>query len=217
MMKSLVSCVLIALCAVSVAVASDYRKVNGSVTVEAGQTVPSASTVNGSIRIGERAKVGEVDTVNGSIRLGVGATAGSLDTVNGSVDIDADARVEGDVETVNGKVLVNSGAVVAGNLENVNGTIEIGKAQIKGRIETITADLTLGADARVDGGILYRKPRMNWNAKQRVPRVVIGPGAAVGGSLIFEREVVLYVSETAKIGPVTGAKPLRFTGATPPG
>lgn len=216
-MKYLVSSAVLVLLVAQLAQASDYRKVNGSVTVEAGQTVTSASTVNGSIRIGERATVGEVDTVNGSIKLGADARAASVDTVNGSVDIESRALVDGNVETVNGKVMVSSGAVIGGNLENVNGAIEIGSAQIKGRIETITADLTVGANAKVDGGILYRKPRMNWNAQSRVPRIVIGPGAVVGGSLVFEREVVLYVSETAKIGPVSGAKPLSFTGTSPPG
>jgi hypothetical protein len=81
----------------------------------------------------------------------------------------------------------------------------------------VNGDLTVGAGALVDGGILYQKPSTSWGVPGRPPRVVIGPDAIVGGSLVFERTVELFVSESAKIGPVTGATPVRFKGATPPG
>lgn len=38
----------------------------------------------------------------------------------------------------------------------------------------------------------------------------------VNGSLQFEREVVLYVHRTARIGPVTGAEPIPFDTETAP-
>ena len=41
--------------------------------------------------------------------------------------------------------------------------------------------------------------------------------AIVDGPLVFERKVELYVHSSAKTGPVTGATPVRFDGATPPG
>jgi hypothetical protein len=81
----------------------------------------------------------------------------------------------------------------------------------------VNGDLTVGAGARVEGGILYKKPGMSWGPSGRPPRVIIGPDAVIGGTLIFERTVELFVSESAKIGPVTGATPVRFKDATPPG
>jgi hypothetical protein len=44
---------------------------------------------------------------------------------------------------------------------------------------------------------------------------VIGPGAVVKGELRFEREVRLYVSDTATIGNVVGATPVKFSGDRP--
>jgi hypothetical protein len=55
----------------------------------------------------------------------------------------------------------------------------------------------------------------NWDPRK--PRIVIGPGAVVEGPLRFEREVRLYVSDKATVGPVTGATAIAFTGAQPPG
>jgi hypothetical protein len=49
-----------------------------------------------------------------------------------------------------------------------------------------------------------------------VPRIVIGPGAAVQGELRFERTVQLFVSDKATIGTVTGATPISFSGESPP-
>jgi len=37
----------------------------------------------------------------------------------------------------------------------------------------------------------------------------------IAGPLKFEREVELYVSTRAQIGPVTGAKPIPFSGNDP--
>ena len=75
----------------------------------------------------------------------------------------------------------------------------------------------VGAGAHVDGGILFKKPTMNWGVTSRPPPVVIGPDAVIGATLVFERTVELYVSESAKIGPMTGAAPVTFKGATAPG
>jgi hypothetical protein len=74
----------------------------------------------------------------------------------------------------------------------------------------------------VDGGILVQKEHTNifwffhWGSSD-VPRIVIGPGAVVQGDLRFERPVHLFVSDTATIGPVTGAVAVKFSGASPPG
>jgi len=44
---------------------------------------------------------------------------------------------------------------------------------------------------------------------------VIGPHAVVQGTLEFRRDVVLQVSDSAQIGPVKGATPVKFSGQQP--
>jgi hypothetical protein len=44
---------------------------------------------------------------------------------------------------------------------------------------------------------------------------VIGPHATVTGTLRAEQEIDLYVSNSATIGTVTGAKAIMFTGEEP--
>jgi hypothetical protein len=71
----------------------------------------------------------------------------------------------------------------------------------------------------VRGGLKVSKPSVNWmpvSFTRRIPRIVIGPDAVVDGDLVFEQEVKLYVHETARIGTVTGATPVRYSGATSP-
>ena len=48
-----------------------------------------------------------------------------------------------------------------------------------------------------------------------VSPVTIGPRAVVEGRLVFKREVELFVSDSAKIGAVEGAKAVSFSGAQP--
>jgi predicted acyltransferase (DUF342 family) len=216
-MKTLIGATVVALAMSQVALSSEYSKVNGSISIAAGETVSSASTVNGSIEVGERARVGSVRTVNGAVTLAAGATVAEVNTVNGAFEAGSGAQVSGNVRAVNGKLHLGAGAVIGGNLTNVNGTIELEKSRIKGKITTVNGDLTVGAGAQVDGGILYKKPGMSWGPSGRAPRVIIGPDAVVGATLVFERTVELFVSESAKIGPVTGVTPVRFKGASPPG
>ena len=47
-----------------------------------------------------------------------------------------------------------------------------------------------------------------------MPRIVIGPDAVVDGALVFERDVVLFVHDTARIGAVPAPPPQAYT--TPP-
>jgi hypothetical protein len=54
------------------------------------------------------------------------------------------------------------------------------------------------------------------NLNKRKPRIVIGPNAVVDGPLIFEREVTLYVHNTARTGKITGATAVRYDGARAP-
>ncbi|TLZ48302.1 MAG: hypothetical protein E6K22_15665 [Gammaproteobacteria bacterium] len=171
--------------------------VNGDVTA----TESGAGTVNGSIHVPAGQHSGAVGTVNGSIRIDDGATVGPARTVNGAMDLE-------------------SGADVGGGLKNVNGQITLKTAHVGGGLSTVGGDIDLSGESRVEGGILVQEPG-GWfggsSSRARKPRIVIGPGAVVQGNLRFEREVELYVSERATVGPITGATAIRFAGDRPPG
>jgi hypothetical protein len=61
---------------------------------------------------------------------------------------------------------------------------------------------------------------MNWGKNNsRKPRIIIGPGSTVDGNIIVEREVELYISDTAAVGGVSGVmsidQAVRFSGKRP--
>ncbi|HRO26590.1 MAG TPA: hypothetical protein PLI48_08760 [Gammaproteobacteria bacterium] len=183
-------------------------KVNGSVVAEAGKAYGDVETVNGSISIESGATVEDAETVNGSIRAGDGITADSLATVNGGIRIGERASVRGGIETVNGGIFIDRGGSVGGSIETVNGAIGLVDVDLAGGIETVNGDITVGVGSHVIGGITVTKPGSNWfpvQINKRKPRIIVGPGAVVEGALKFEREVTLYVHETARTGPITGA------------
>ena len=198
----------------------DIDKVNSSITAEAGQAYGDLSTVNGSIKIEANAHIEDAETVNGSIRARDDIQARSLSTVNGSIHVGERAQIDGKIETVNGGVFVDRGGKVARGIETVNGAIGIVSTELGGDIETVNGDITGGVGSRVKGGIKVEKPNNNWGGfrigKQKIPRIVVGPGAVVEGPLVFEREVKLYVHASARIGEVRGATAVRFEDATPP-
>jgi hypothetical protein len=210
--------VLIALSFAGAAIAAndDVSKVNGTASVDAGQHAGDVSTVNGSVRIGDQAVVQKAHSVNGSVDLGKGATAEEVHTVNGSVTLNDHAQVKGELDNVNGRIKLEQGANVAGRLSNVNGDISLDRAHVGGGIETVNANLTVGEGSQVEGGILVKKPRMGWHSSDsRPPTIIIGPHAVVTGTMTFEREVELYVSNTAKVGKIEGATPKSFSGSAP--
>lgn len=175
----------------------DISKVNAGITLEPGREARDLETVNGGIRVGEASIARDVETVNGGIELARGAKAESVSTVNGSIEL-------------------SPGAEAGGGVSNVNGGIEVTGARIGGRIETVNGGITLDQGAKVIGGIKVEKPT-GWSwGKSKPPRIVIGRDVEVGGELVFEREVELWVHASAKIGAVTGAQAKRYDGATPP-
>lgn len=196
-------------------IVGNVGSVNGSITIEDGATAQDVETVNGSITIGDRTTVQGIDTVNGGVRIGDLAKAASVETVNGKLRIGAGSQIAGDVTAVNGSIALAKGADVRGRLENVNGSMELDAAHVGGGLETTNGDISVGAGSRIEGGILVEKPRGNWFGKPRRPTITVGPDAEVQGTLKFEREVDLFVSNRAKIGPVTGATAITFAGAEP--
>jgi DUF4097 and DUF4098 domain-containing protein YvlB len=199
----------------------DIDKVNGSITAEAGQRYGDLETVNGGIRIEDGATVDEASTVNGGIQGGDDVSARSLEAVNGGIKFGRNAKIAGSVETVNGGIYFDRGSVVRDGVSNVNGGIGLVGTEVGGDVETVAGDITIGADSHVKGRIHVEKPNnhgfgFNWKKKEP-PRIVIGPNAVVDGPLVFERDVELYVHDSARIGRVSGATAKRYSGATPPG
>ncbi|MGA9423024.1 MAG: hypothetical protein WBW61_11720 [Rhodanobacteraceae bacterium] len=197
----------------------DIDKVNGSIRLDANETGGDLTTVNGSIRLGEGAHAGALETVNGSIELAGNAVARSANTVNGHVSLEQNARIERTVEAVNGAITLERGADVAGKVSNVNGALTLHAAHVGGGLETASGDMEIGSDSHVEGGLLVDKPTgfSSWFAwVERKPHIVIGPHAVVAGTLDIRRDVDLYVSDSATIGTVSGAKAIGFSGDSPP-
>ncbi len=194
----------------------DIDKVNGSIRVPDNATAGKLTTVNGGIHVGAGAHAKSAETVNGGIDVDRDSTLGSLETVNGGVNIGEKTRIEKTVETVNGSITLAEGSDVAGKLSNVNGSIHVRGAHIGGGIETSGADMDIAANSRIEGGILYNEDHSWFHmGSSRKPRVVIGPHATVQGTLSFKREVELYVSESATVGKIEGATPVKFSGDRP--
>ncbi|GAA0710482.1 hypothetical protein [Dokdonella soli] len=215
--KLALTAALLSLCVAGAAFARgiDVDKVNGSIHIEGDQQAGNLSTVNGSIRMADGASAEKVSTVNGGIDIGDRATVVSINTVNGGIGLGAGTKVAKTVEAVNGSVQLGKGADIAGHVSNVNGRFTLDAAHIGGGIETVSGDIEIGADSRVEGGIIIDKPH-GWSwGKARNPRVVIGPRAVVTGTLEFRRDVDLFVSDSAKIGTVSGATAQKFSGDHP--
>jgi polyisoprenoid-binding protein YceI len=193
--------------------------VNGKVSVGAGATVTGeVSSVNGSIRIEEGATVADAETVNGGLRVADKVKSRSLSTVNGSIEVANDVVVDGEVSAVNGRITVGGGSKVAKDLGNVNGDIELDGSEVGGDVSTVNGDVELAEGAVIMGDLVVEKPS-GWNSTKGTPRIVIGPGSRVVGVIRLEREVKLYISESAEVGGVEGEMTMddavRFSGKRP--
>ncbi|WP_456976611.1 hypothetical protein [Luteimonas sp. A277] len=211
--------------------AEDISRVNGAVELAAGQQARNLSTVNGGIQIGDDARFNDADTVNGGIRAGNRIQGSDLTTVNGAIELGEQAVVESlttvngrinagpglrasdDVETVSGSIFIDRDGRVDGDVSTVSSGIGLVATEVMGNVETVSGDITVGIGSRVHGDLRVRKPSTSWLriGKDRSPRIVIGPDAVVDGELVFEREVSLYVHDTARTGRITGATPTPFS------
>lgn len=232
-MKHLVATAILALTALVAHGAQDIHKTNGNTVVESNSTVGNVTTTNGRIRldarvtardvastnggvtIGADSRVEQVKTTNGNISLEQGVNAHSVTSTNGSIAIGQNAQIARNIETTNGSITLEREVHVHGHVRTTNGSITLETARVDGRLSTTNGDIEVGANSHIGQGIFIGKSGKNFFNQHRVPRVVIGPNAVVGGPLIFEREVKLYVSESATIGPVSGATPIRFSGNRP--
>lgn len=198
--------------------ADDISKVNGSIHTDAGASYGDLDTVNGSIQLASGVRAGDVETVNGSIRAEDNVQAHGIETVNGGIRAGQGLVLSSGLETVNGSIFVDRGGRIGGNIETVNGSIGLVATEVAGNIETVNSDITVGVDSVVKGGLKVNRPSFSISlTPPRKPRIIIGPNAAVEGELVFEREVSLYVHDSARIGPVRGAEVQRFSGDKAPG
>jgi len=81
-------------------------------------------------------------------------------------------------------------------------------------------DLTHAGDGSGRIFVVEKPGKSGWfNKDTRVPTVIVGPGCRVEGTLRLEREVKLYISESASVGAVEGVMSMddaiRFSGDRP--
>jgi DUF4097 and DUF4098 domain-containing protein YvlB len=195
--------------------ASSGMTINGSIHVGDGAKTTEASfrTVNGRIRIGEGAQVSDCATVNGRVELGANSEAGTVQTVNGSIHASSNARINGEIKLVNGDVRLDDGAEVSGNITTINGEIELRRTEIGGDVSNVNGDMLITDGSLVRGRVIVREDKGNLAGER--PRIVIGPDTRIVGGLKFERPVELYLHETAAVGEIVGADPIRFSGDRP--
>ena len=202
--------------------AGGATSVNGSISVGDDATVTgNLKTVNGSIRVDSGATIESASTVNGGLRLADGVKADSLSTVNGSINVGEKGVIDGEISAVNGRISVGEGTRIDDDVGNVNGQIGLSGAEVGGDLSTVNGDIELSDGAVVKGDLVVEKPS-NWSwgkEKSRKPRIVIGPGSRVEGTLRLERKVDLFISESAEVGGVSGEMTLddavRFSGERP--
>lgn len=195
-----------------------HTTVNGSINVGSDAVVNGGlQTVNGSIRVDANARIQDAQTVNGRIRLASGVTAGAVESVNGSVVVERKTTLE-DISVVNGDIELQPDTQVARDVANVNGEITVEGAEIGGGLTTVNGDVSLVEGAHLAGNLTVERPD-GFSTDRRKPRIVIGPGARVDGEIVLEREVELYISETAEVGDVSGVMTREdavvFTGDRP--
>lgn len=200
--------------------ASGASTVNGSISVGSGATVTgSLETVNGTIRVDENAVIEDAETVNGAIKIASGVKAEDIEGVNGAIRIGQNVTIDGEVSVINGQIGVDAGSSIGESLSNVNGEIRITGAEIGGDLSTVNGDVTLDDGANLHGDLTVEKSGGSRSNKSRKPKITIGPGSKVGGQIILEREVELYISETAEVGGVSGVmsmdQAVRFSGNRP--
>ena len=195
--------------------------INGSISVgDAAVISGSLKTVNGSIRVAENVTLEDAETVNGTIRIAAGSSAAGISSVNGSIRLGENVTVGGEIEVVNGKISLDTGTKVADGVSNVNGEIELNGAEVGGNLSTVNGDVTLTHGSILRGDLLVEEPR-GWGSQsgRRKPIVIIGPDSRVLGRLVLEREVELYLHDSAEVGGVSGEMSLddaiRFSGDRP--
>jgi hypothetical protein len=195
--------------------------VNGSISVGEGAVINgSLETVNGSIRVDENVTLKDAETVNGTIRIASGSSADDVGSVNGAIRLGENVTITGEIEVVNGKISLDTGTKVARDVSNVNGDISLSGAEVGGDLSTVNGDVLLDNGSTLRGDLIVEEPGgWGWKNGKSKPRIVIGADSKVLGNIVLEREVELYISNSAEVGGVTGEMSMddavRFSGSSP--
>ena len=198
-----------------------HSTLNGSITVGSNAIVNgSLETVNGRISIDDNATVEDAETVNGSIRIGAGVNARDISSVNGTISVGESSTIGGELSVVNGRISLARDVSVSDDVRNVNGEIELSGAGVGGDLTTVNGDVTLSNASTVQGDLVVESPNGgSFRDRDRRPRIIIGPGSRVLGEIRLERNVELYISDSAEVGGVSGVMSLddakRFSGERP--
>lgn len=191
----------------------NVESTNKAIEVTREKPAGDVTNVNGSVNLEANAKARDIRTANGAVILASGAQAARITTTNAAISLTGGAFVLGDIITTNGAVSATSKSDVHGAIHTVHGDVQINDAHVARGIHTTSGNIIIGAGAHVEGGITVDKQEsfLQWGN----PTVIIGPHAVVEGPLEFKQKVDLKVSDSAKIGPVTGASVQIFNGASP--
>ncbi len=188
------------------------RSVNGNIIVGSKATVQGdISSVNGTVDIDDGAEVANIKSVNGSIRVGEGAIAGNIDSVNGNTRLLPDSRTTG-IRLVNGSLDAEKGTHIMGSAFLVNGTMELFGAMVDGDLETYSGNMLVTDSSKVAGNIFVKKPKGTFSNTDK-PRIIIGPDSEVAGGIIAERDIHLFVHDSATVGSIEGAAAEAFSGS----
>ena len=129
--------------------------------------------------------------------------------------------VDGGIEAVNGSISLGEGSSVAKGLSNVNGDISVNGGTVGSDVSTMNGDVSVMDGGVVKGNVIIEKSR-GYNSsgnKSNMPTITIGPGSRVEGVIDVEREVKLFISDTAEVGGVKGVMSMddavRFSGNRP--
>ncbi|WP_376694750.1 DUF4097 family beta strand repeat-containing protein [Wenzhouxiangella sp. EGI_FJ10305] len=194
----------------------DISLVNGRIDIGTDcRVLGEISNVNGRIQVGSGSHALDISNVNGTISLGNGVSIdGDISSVNGRIELGQGGQVSGEIESVNGRIVASDGVVIEGQVSSVNGRIEMTGARAASLV-TNNSSILLDDGAVISGALSVRKSQGISFSAGSPPKVVIGADVKVEGPLTFEREVELFVHETAVVGEITGAEAMPYSGEQP--
>lgn len=194
-------------------IGGDVSTVNGSIRIGPATSAGAIHTTNGSITLDQAVEAESVATTNGRVRIGNDARIGeSVGSTNGSIELDAGARVSGAVETSNGHITAAEGVIIADEVRSNNGRVRLTGVDVR-FVSTANGPIELLDGTHVRDGLEVRPVR--GTTPDEPPRIIIGRDVVVDGPLRFEREVELWVHESARIGEVEGAEARVYSGDRP--
>ena len=197
----------------------DIHEHNNTVFVPTGMNVGDIDTVNGRVVLERGASARSVSTVNGRVQVeGQGSFAGSVDTVNGRISVTHGGEIGGSATTVNGRIDLDN-VVIGRNVESSNGSINLFDTTVGENVETRNGDVRLENSVVEQDLIIHSRYRVSLlgliDIKRDEPKIIVGPGSQIMGSLIARTDVHLYVHESASIGNIVGATPVIYSGGHP--